>query len=329
LTDFTDLNQSAWVALLLLLWSVFLLDLWFGDPAYRFHPIRLIGSLLSSLEKWLFAWGWNGYVGGVLLGLMLLGAALGCYFVLQELFSNLRPAFGWGLDLFLGYSLLALRDLEMHGLQVWQATSGGDLQKAREAVAQLVGRDVERLDFAGCNRATLESLGENLSDGVVSPLFWLALGGIPGMLVFKVFSTMDSMVGYQNERYQHFGWFGARTDDLMNWLPARMTWMLLSMSACILPGYDARMAWFIGWSQHKYLPGPNAGWGQATSAGALRVRLVGEKWKNSRLQHNSWLGHPNDSGQVGADAIPQLIRLNRCATLVLLVILSLLIVIFV
>ena len=185
---------------LLLLWSIFLLDLWFGDPVYRFHPIRLIGHLLGYLERWLFARGWNSYTGGILLGLLLLGIVLGCYFLLQKLLGSLHPVLGWSLDLFLGYSLLALRDLEIHGLRVWRATADGNLMKAREEVSQLVGRDVEQLDLAGCNRATLESLSENLSDGVVSPLFWLTLGGIPGMLAFKVISTMDSMIGYRNER---------------------------------------------------------------------------------------------------------------------------------
>ena len=328
MTGFAEFTLTSWVTSLLLLWSIFLLDLWFGDPVYRFHPIRLIGSLLGYLERWLFARGWNGYKGGILLGLLLLGIVLGCYFILQKLFGSLHSVLSWSLDLFLGYSLLALRDLEIHGLRVWQATADGNLMKAREEVSQLVGRDVELLDLAGCNRATLESLSENLSDGVVSPLVWLTLGGIPGMLAFKVISTMDSMVGYRNERYLHFGWFGARVDDLMNWMPARLAWLLLSISAWILPGYDARMAWLIGLSQHQDMPGPNAGWGQAASAGALRVRLVGKKWKNGRLQHNAWLGHPDDSTEVSANFIPRIICLNRYATLLLLVILSLLIAIF-
>ena len=325
MTGFAEVTLTNWVTPLLLLWSIFLLDLWLGDPVYRFHPIRLIGSLLIYLERWLFARGWNGYTGGILLGLLLLGIVLGCYFLLQKLFGSLHPVLGWSLDLFLGYSLLALRDLEIHGLRVWRATADGNLMKAREEISQLVGRDVERLDLAGCNRATLESLSENLSDGVVSPLIWLTLVGIPGMLAFKVISTMDSMVGYRNSRYLRFGWFGARADDLMNWVPARLTWVLLSISAWVLPDYDGRMAWSIGLSQHQYMSGPNAGWGQAASAGALRVQLVGEKWKNGRLQHSAWLGHPDDSSEVGADFIPKLIRLNRYATLLLLVTLSLLI----
>ena len=325
MTGFAEVTLTNWVTPLLLLWSIFLLDLLLGDPVYRFHPIRLIGSLLIYLERWLFARGWNGYTGGILLGLLLLGIVLGCYFLLQKLFGSLHPVLSWSLDLFLGYSLLALRDLEIHGLRVWRATAEGNLMAAREEISQLVGRDVERLDLAGCNRATLESLSENLSDGVVSPLIWLTLVGIPGMLAFKVISTMDSMIGYRNERYLRFGWFGARADDLMNWMPARLTWVLLSASAWALPGYDGRMAWSIGLSKHQYMLGPNAGWGQAASAGALRVQLVGEKWKNGRLQHSAWLGHPDDSSEVGADFIPKLIRLNRYATLLLLVTLSLLI----
>ena len=183
--------------------------------------------------------------------------------------------------------------MEIQGLLVWLATVDGNLTKAREEISQLVVRDVERLDLAGCNRATLESLSENLSDGVVSALIWLTLVGIPGMLAFKVISTLDSMIGYRNSRYLRFGWFGARADDLMNWVPARLTWVLLSISAWVLRGYDGRMAWSIGLSQHQYMSGPNAGWGQAASAGALRVQLVGEKWKNGCLLYTS--PSPRDS----------------------------------
>lgn len=306
-----------------LLWLLVLLDAWWGDPVYRFHPIRLIGLQLTWWEQRLFAWGRDGYGGGIILGLILLGSGLGIYGLLFVTLAFLHPALAWGFDLFLGYSLFALRDLEVHGLEVWRATSEKNLPEARSAVSQLVGRDVTQLDLAGCNRATLESLSENLSDGVISPLFWLFIGGIPGMLVFKIISTMDSMVGYRTERYLRFGWFGARADDLMNWIPARLTWLLLSVSAWMLPKTDAAKAWRLGWTQHHLLPGPNAGWGQATVAGALQVQLVGEKWKQGKLQHNAWIGDPADPKEVAPEAIRTLIVLNRCATLVMLSLLTL------
>ena len=134
-------------------------------------------------------------------------------------------------SVFLIYSLLALRDLLRHGADVERAATRGDLDAARFAVAKLVGRDTARMDGAACTRAAIESLSENLTDGFISPVFWYALGGLPGLIVFKVVSTMDSMVGYKTERYLRFGWCGARMDDWMNWIPARITWLLLSAVA--------------------------------------------------------------------------------------------------
>jgi adenosylcobinamide-phosphate synthase len=150
------------------------------------------------------------------------------------------------------------------------------------------------MDLAACRRAAIESLSENLTDGFVSPIFWYAIAGLPGIVLFKVVSTMDSMVGYKTPLYLRFGWCGARLDDVMNWLPARINWLLLGLCAALLPGYSGSKALRIGWRQHALMPGPNSGWSEATTAGAIQRRLVGQIFKRGQLVTDLWLGDPND-----------------------------------
>ena len=134
------------------------------------------------------------------------------------------------------------------------------------------------MDIANCRRAAIESLSENLTDGFVSPLGWYVVAGLPGLLLFKVVSTMDSMVGYKTTRYLKFGWCGARLDDVMNFIPARITFSLLSLISYLVPGCSGRKALRIGWRQHSVLPGPNSGWSEAATAGGIQRRLLGPIW---------------------------------------------------
>jgi adenosylcobinamide-phosphate synthase len=275
-----------------------LLDLALGDPTYAAHPVRLMGSTLTGFERLLRRIGLDGYLGGILLFLLLAALWVGGTWAL---FARLHGMAAAAIHIFLIYSLLALRDLLRHGWAVERAAQRGDTAKTRLAIAKLVGRDTSKLDAAGCRRAAIESLSESLTDGFLSPIFWYALGGLPGLVLFKVVSTMDSMVGYKTPRYSRFGWCGARTDDLMNWTPARMSWLLLGASALFIPRCSARKGWRIGWEQHAVVPGPNAGWSEATTAGAIQRRLVGPIWADGRLVTEIWLGDPSDppAGQEG------------------------------
>jgi adenosylcobinamide-phosphate synthase len=196
------------------------------------------------------------------------------------------------LHLYLLYSLLALGDLLRHGWRVEGALRRDDLAAARHAVSQLVGRDTGPMDAGMCRRAVIESQSENLTDGFISPILWYVLAGLPGIVLFKVVSTMDSMVGYKTPRYVRFGWCGARLDDAMNWVPARATWLLLSAAALLVPGCSARAALRIGWAQHGVLPSPNSGWAEAAIAGAIQRRLVGPIWSGGTLVTDVWLGDP-------------------------------------
>lgn len=268
------------------------LDFLLGDPVYRWHPVRLIGGLLRWIEARLRAMGADGYVGGCVLFGILVVVWVGIAMALLAGVAWLHPMAGSALHLFLLYSLLALRDLLKHVGAIDAAAAADDIPAAQKAAGRLVGRDTERMDAAACRRSGIESLAENLVDGFVSPIFWYCLAGMPGLVVFKTVSTMDSMVGYKTGCYLRFGWCGARLDDLMNWVPARLAWLLIAGAAVLLPAASGREALRFGWRQHAVVPGPNAGWSEAALAGAIRRRLVGPIWLGGCQVTDVWIGDP-------------------------------------
>ena len=268
------------------------LDAALGDPVYRWHPIRLLGVSLAWCERRLRAAGADGRGGGCLLFGVLGASWVGGVSLALLGAHRLHPAVAAGVHLFILYSLLAFGDLLAHGQAVDRAAAAGDLPGARRAVGRLVGRDVDGLDAAACRRATIESLAESLTDGVVSPIAWYALLGMPGLVLCKLVSTMDSMVGYRTPRHRRFGWCGARLDDLLQAVPARATWLLITLAAAALPGCSGRQALVAGWHEHAVLPGPNPGWSEAAMAGALARRLVGPIRLQGRLVTETWLGDP-------------------------------------
>ena len=269
-------------------------DLAFGDPVYAWHPVRLIGRSLTRIEAVLRVWGLDGYTGGILLFALLSVVSVGVAAGLLFTAGLVNPIVSSLVHLFLLYSLLALGDLVHHIRQIESAIRAGDIDGARRAVSALVGRDTDRMDAAACRRAAVESLSENLTDGFVSPLFWYVFGGIAGLVVFKVVSTMDSMVGYKTPRYLRFGRCGARLDDVMNFVPARLTWLVIVIVAAVLPHYSGRKAWTIGLEQHALLLGPNSGWSEAATAGALQRRIVGPIWLNGVQVTDLWIGDRRD-----------------------------------
>jgi adenosylcobinamide-phosphate synthase len=269
-------------------------DLIVGDPVYPLHPIRIVGSLLASLESILRRIGADGYGGGIALFVLLASASLAVVIASVAGGTRATPALGWVVHAFFVYSFLALGDLIRHVWRVEQALSENNLDAARQRITALVGRDVDRMDAGACRRAAIESLSENLTDGFTSPLAWYAVGGLPGLVIFKVVSTMDSMVGYKTPRYLQFGWCGARLDDLMNYPTARATWMLIAVIAAVLPSCSGLKAWRIGLRQHAILLGPNSGWSEAATAGGIQRRLVGPIWMKGQLVTDLWIGDPKD-----------------------------------
>jgi adenosylcobinamide-phosphate synthase len=277
-----------------LLLAGLLLDTVFGDPQIALHPIRVVGRSLTAYEKLLRRLQLNGYGGGCLLLLFLCITWVAIPSLIIVFVFELNSTIALFLHVLIVYTLMALRDLIDHVRSVDRAARRQNLEGTRNAIAMLVGRDTDKMDLAACRRAAIESLSENFVDGYLSAIFWYALLGIPGLLFFKVASTMDSMVGYKTPKYLRFGWCGARLDDLMNYIPARLAWLLIGLASLPFPNLSARKAWQIGWQQHSILPGPNPGWSEATIAGALQRRLIGPIWKDGECVTMVWLGNPQD-----------------------------------
>ncbi len=275
---------------LLLLFAV-ILDGLFGDPVFSWHPIRLIGASLSLLERFLRGLRLDGYAGGCILMLLLAAFWLGTICGLALVLNHVQFEVGWIFQVYIIFSMLALKDLCRHGLAIERAA---DLDGARTAVSMLVGRDTDMMDVSACRRAGMESLSENVVDGFVSPIFWYLVLGLPGIVFFKVVSTMDSMVGFKTPQYRSFGWCGARLDDVLNYVPARLTYLGMALVALFLPGCSSRKALLVGWRQHALVPGPNSGWSEATAAGALQRRLVGPVWQGGKKITDLWLGDESD-----------------------------------
>jgi len=300
---------------LLLIFAAFLLDLWLGDPLYRLHPIRVLGDWSLAWERLLFRIGWNGRLGGLLHWLLVVAGALAGWWAIRECVGVLHPWLALVWDLYIAYSLLCLRDLLEHGRRVLARLD--DLPAAREQLRWLVGRDTDRLQQDGLVRATVESLAENLTDGVLTPLWALCLFGLPGLIVVKAISSLDSMVGNHTPRYARFGWAGARSDDLVHWLPARLSVPLIALAAWLLRLHP-RLAVRSALRDHARLPSPNSGWSEAAYAGALRVRLLGPIDKRGVRVNDTYMGHPDWPADLAGDDLRRALRLTLVAGLLAL-----------
>ncbi|MBI5583282.1 MAG: cobalamin biosynthesis protein CobD [Deltaproteobacteria bacterium] len=255
----------------------YLIDLAVGDPRWFPHPVRFFGRIIQGLEKVLRRPSNNPVwekAAGILLAVGLPGAVFALSYALLNVWLSACPWLQSLTTILLAYTTLATRSLHQEAARVVAALEAGRVPEARKWLSWIVGRDTENLDREGMLRATLETVAENLSDGVIAPLFYLLIGGVPLALAFKAASTLDSMVGYKNDRYRHFGWASARLDDLWNYVPARLTAWLIELVS-LIRGWDWRATRRIRLRDGRKYPSPNAGLPQAALAGALRIRLGG------------------------------------------------------
>jgi adenosylcobinamide-phosphate synthase len=265
------------------------------------HPVVWIGALIALLERHLNTPARSDLLrrlGGTLALTVLLVAVWYVTSVVRHILYYLLPADGWILEAVLAASLLASRNLWNHVIAVARGLERDGLDGGRAAVAMIVGRDPESLDEAGVSRAAIESLAENFSDGVVAPAFWLALGGLPGIALYKAINTADSMIGHKSDRYRAFGWAAARLDDLVNLPASRLSALLLTLAAALLPGAAAGNAFATVERDAGRHRSPNAGWPEAAMAGALGLRLAGPRRYAEGLVEDQWMG----DGRSEADA---------------------------
>lgn len=255
----------------------YLLDLILGDPKYFPHPVRGIGFLIRIVEKMLRSPSSRPFrekAGGCLLALGLpAGIFLSTYWLIGWI-KIIHPIAQSLLIIALAYTTLATRSLHREAAQVVRALKGGRVFEARKNLSRIAGRDTQHLTYPEILKAVLETLAENLSDGVIAPLFYLLLGGVPLAMAFKTVNTLDSMVGYKNSRYLYFGWASARLDDLFNYIPARITGTLICLLSFPL-GLSVTEARRIRRRDGAKSESPNAAIPEAALAGALQVQLGG------------------------------------------------------
>jgi adenosylcobinamide-phosphate synthase len=271
--------------------AAFGLDLLLGDPRWLPHPVKAIGRFAVALEAPLRRAIPNARAAGVVAVLAVLGATGLAAFLLVAGASWLHPWAGDAVSIVLLYTCFAGRDLARHGGRVYQALAGDDLPEARRRVAMLVGRDTERLDEPEVVRGTVESIAENMVDGVTAPVLFAVLVGPVGALLYKAVNTLDSTFGYKNERYLCFGWASARLDDVVNYLPARLTAPLVAFTAALL-GLRPVGAWRIFRRDGRKHPSPNSGLTEAAVAGALGVQLGGLNYYFGESSERPHMGDP-------------------------------------
>ena len=277
--------------------SAVILDLLVGDPRWFPHPVVYMGKLIAVLEKVLRRMVRNEMTGGILLLALTVSIAVGLAFALLKGAYAVSPYLGFFVAVLLSWSCLAARSLHRESRLVADAMGRGELATARSYLANIVGRDTAELDEPEVWRATVETVAENTSDGVIAPIFYLCLGGPVLAIAYKAVNTLDSMVGYRNERYLEFGRASARFDDLANFIPARLTGLLMVAGAPLF-GLSARNSWRIMRRDGRNHSSPNSGIPEAAVAGALGVRLGGT---------NLYAGKPVAKPTIG-DAVQKISR---------------------
>ena len=271
----------------------FCIDLLVGDPHGFPHPVVLIGKCISVLERGLRCICPKTPSGERAAGTILWGAVVivstAVPALLLWLSGLVSPWLRLALESVMCWQILAVKSLRDESGKVYQALKAGDLPGARHAVSMIVGRDTERLDEAGVARAAVETVAENASDGVIAPLIFLALGGAPLGMLYKAVNTMDSMVGYKNDRYLYFGRAAARLDDALNFLPARIAGVLMCLGGAAA-GYDGKNAWRIFRRDRKRHKSPNSAHTEAACAGALQLQLAGPNYYFGQLVDKPTIG---------------------------------------
>ena len=300
--------METYIIIVIPLLAGYLLDLIFGDPEGLPHPVRFFGTLISFAEKHLNK-GKLRFIKGMLMALVFCSATfLFFYSVIHFMLSHSVPVYFLLATAFVYYAL-ANRSLITEGQQVFDALKYKGLEAGRVRLSRIVGRDTSNLDAQQIRVAVFETMSENLSDGVIAPLFFYFIAGVPGMLTYKMINTMDSMVGYRNERYEYFGKFAARLDDVANFIPARITTILMLMVTFSMKGWQSVMKYG---HQHK---SPNAGYPEAALAGILDVQFGGPNVYHGILVDKPFIG--SNSREIKHEEFKMVSSINQGVCLIM------------
>jgi adenosylcobinamide-phosphate synthase len=291
-------------------------DMLVGDPKWLYrivpHPIVILGNIIDRLEGGLNLPNDSNrrrfLRGGIATMLVILVAVFAGFLLGSLLIQNLILMI---LLAVLASSLIAWRGLLVHVQEVADGLDQG-IEEGRKAVSHIVGRDPVSLDESGVSRAAIESLAENFSDGTVAPVFWFTLVGFPGLCAYKAINTLDSMIGHRNDRYEYFGKLAARIDDVVNYLPARITACLIVLSAFISPTANGRRAFQVMLVDGPFHRSINAGWPEAAMAGALNIALAGPRQYAGRQVADRWMNNKG-AREIGGQQIREALQIYRIA----------------
>ena len=288
----------------------FCLDLIVGDPHGLPHPVVLIGKLIDLTEKGMrriFPKTVRGEnFAGAAIWLIVVTVSTGLPLLLLRLAYGVSCWLGLALETVMCAQILATKSLRQESMKVYQALQTGDLDKARQAVSMIVGRDTQHLDEAGVARAAVETVAENTSDGIVAPMLFLAIGGAPLGFFYKAVNTMDSMLGYVEMPYKNVGLVPAKLDDVFNYLPARISALLMLAAGSIL-GMDGKNGWRIFRRDRYNHASPNSAQTESVCAGLLGLRLAGDAWYHGVLHKKKFIGDP--IREIEPEDIPRACRL--------------------
>lgn len=303
----------------------FLIDLCLGDPRSIPHPVVLIGKLISWLEKLLrkiFPKTVRGenFAGGIL-WILVVFISTAIPAVLLYFAHKISPIFALVLESVMCWQILATKSLKDESMKVYYALKTRDLEASRYAVSMIVGRDVARLDEAGVTRAAVETVAENTSDGIVAPLIFLAIGGAPAGFFYKAVNTMDSMLGYVEEPYKNIGLIPAKMDDVMNFIPSRISALIMLLAGAVLK-LNVKNGWKIFKRDRFNHASPNSAQTESVCAGLLGLRLAGDAWYRGVLHKKKYIG--DQLREISAEDIPlSCILLYVTAILTLIFVLAL------
>ena len=266
------------LTLVIKIWIAYVLDLIFGDPQNIIHPVQVIGKMISSGEKFLL--GENSslsrkykFFAGMILNITVISLTYGITYLIRRISEN--SIIFTVAEIYLMYTIFSINSLAREGNRVYNILKEGNIERARKDLSYLVSRDTETMDEKMIIRSTMETISENTVDGIVAPMLYMFLGGLPLSMTYKAINTFDSMVGYKNEKYMDFGKFSAKLDDVANFIPARITGILIVIASMIL-GYDYKNSLKIFIRDRKNHSSPNSGHAEAGVAGALGVQFGGK-----------------------------------------------------
>lgn len=254
------------------IWIAYVLDLIFGDPQNVVHPVQVIGKIISAGEKVLLRKKYK-FLAGAVLNIFTVSMTYTSMYLISK--SVKISVFFMIIEIYLMYTIFSINSLAREGNRVYRILKEGDIEKARKDLSYLVSRDTETMDEKMIIRSTMETISENTVDGIVAPMFYMFLGGMPLAMAYKAINTLDSMVGYKNEKYMEFGKFSAKVDDVANFIPARITGILIVLASMIL-GYDYKNSLKIFIRDRKNHSSPNSAHSEASVAGALGVQFGGK-----------------------------------------------------